>query len=71
MHAINQIPPDRMTPEQRRRELASLLANGIARLRLADGLQSADSAEDSEVLLGFHGNQSVHSDTVNNTKTES
>ncbi len=71
MHAIKQLPPDRMTPEQRRRELASLLANGIARLRLADDLQSADIAEDSDVLLGFHRNQSVHSDTVNNTKTES
>ena len=71
MHAINQIPPDRMTPEQRRRELASLLANGIARLRLADDLRSAGIVEDSEVLLGFHGNQSVHSDPVNNTKTES
>ncbi len=71
MHAINQIPPDRMTPEQRRREIASLLANGIARLRMADDLRSADMAEDSEVLLGFHGNQRVHSDPVNKTNTES
>lgn len=71
MHAIKQIPPDRMTPEQRRREIASLLANGIARQRLADGLPSASISEDSEVLLGFHRNQSVHSDTVNNTNTES
>jgi hypothetical protein len=71
MHAINQIPPDRMTPEQRRRELASLLANGIARLRLADDLRSANMAEYSEVLLGFHRNQSVHSDSVNNIETES
>ncbi len=71
MHVINQIPPDRMTPEQRRRELASLLANGIARLRLADDLRSADMAEDSEVSLGFHRNQRVHSDPVNNIRTES
>ena len=71
MHAIKQIPPDRMTPEQSRREIASLLANGIARQRLADDLPSASISEDSEVLLGFHRNQSVHSDTVNNTNTES
>jgi hypothetical protein len=71
MHVIKQLPPDRMTPEQRRREIASLLANGLARIRLADEYQSASDAEDSEVLLGFHRNQSVHSDTVNNTNTES
>lgn len=71
MHVINHIPPDRMTPEQRRREVASLLANGIARLRIADDSESANVAKDSEVLLGFHRNQSVHSDPVNNTNTES
>ena len=31
---VNQTPPDRMTVEQRRQELAELLARGIARLRL-------------------------------------
>lgn len=71
MHVINQISPDRMTPEQRRREVASLLANGIARLRMAADSESANVAKDSKVLLGFHRNQSVHSDPVNNTKTES
>lgn len=34
MHQINHLPPDRMTPEQRRHEIASLLANGLARLRI-------------------------------------
>ena len=71
MHAIKQLPPSRMTPAQRRHEIASMLANGLARLRLAEETQSANVAEDSEVLLGFHRNQSVHSDTVNNTNTES
>ena len=71
MHAIKQLPPSRMTPEQRGHEIASMLANGLARLRLAEETQSANVAEDSEVLLGFHRNQSVHSDTVNNTNTES
>ena len=29
MHRINHLPPERMTPEQRRHEIASLLANGL------------------------------------------
>lgn len=71
MHQINHLPPDRMTPEQRRREIASLLANGLARLRISGAEQSANIAEDSEFELGFSGNQRVHSDPVNKTTTES
>jgi hypothetical protein len=71
MQAIKQLPPSQMTPEQRRHEIASMLANGLARLRVAGEKQSENVAEDSAVLLGFHRNQSVHSDTVNNTNTES
>ena len=71
MHQINHLPPDRMTPEQRRREIASLLANGLARLRVSSAEQSANIAEDSEFELGFSGNQRVHSDPVNKTTTES
>lgn len=71
MHEINQIPPDRMTPEQRRREIASLLANGLVRLRSADAGPSTGSATESKFELGFSGHQRVHTDPVNNTKTES
>lgn len=71
MHAINQIPPDRMTPEQRRRELASLLANGLARLRSAGSRQSANRASENKFELGFSGHQRVHSDPVNKITTES
>lgn len=71
MHEINQVPPDRMNPEQRRREIASLLANGLARLRSADARPSTGSATESEFELGFSGYQRVHTDPVNNTKTES
>ena len=71
MHAINQLPPDRMTSEQRRREIASLLANGIARLRSADSRPSAGRTSESEFELGFSGHQRVHSDPVNNRHTES
>ncbi len=68
---INQIPPNRMTPEQRLREIASLLANGIARLRSACFESSKKEAAESEFELGFSGHQSVHTDPVNNTKSES
>ena len=71
MHQINHLPPERMTPEQRRHEIASLLANGLARLRISDAEQCAHSAEASEFELGFSGNQRVHTDPVNKTTTES
>ncbi|HCX33275.1 MAG TPA: hypothetical protein DHV08_06800 [Rhodocyclaceae bacterium] len=71
MHQINHLPPERMTPEQRRREIASLLANGLARLRISGAEQSAHIAEEGEFELGFSGNQRVHSDPVNKTNTES
>ena len=71
MHQINHLPPERMTPEQRRHEIASLLANGLARLRISDAEQSAYIAEASEFELGLSGNQRVHSDPVIKTTTES
>ena len=71
MHQINHLPPERMTPEQRRHEIAALLANGLARLRFTGTEQSATRAEASEFELGFSGNQRVHTDPVNNRKTES
>jgi hypothetical protein len=71
MHQINHLPPERMTPEQRRHEIASLLANGLARLRSSGIAQSANMAAESEFELGFSGNQRVHTDPVNKTTTES
>jgi hypothetical protein len=71
MHQINHLPPERMTPEQRRHEIASLLANGLARLRISGAEQSAHIAEASEFELGLSGNQLVHSDPINKTTTES
>ena len=71
MHQINHLPPERMTPEQRRHEIASLLANGLARLRITGAERSATGAEASEFELGFSGNQRVHTDPVNKTTTES
>ena len=71
MHQINHIPPERMTPEQRRHEIASLLANGLARLRITGAERSATGAGASEFELGFSGNQRVQTDPVNKTTTES
>jgi hypothetical protein len=71
MHEINQVPPDLMTPEQRRREIASLLANGLVRLRGSDSRPSARRTSESEFELGFSGHQRVHSDPANNAETES
>lgn len=71
MHPTNHVPPERMTAEQRRTEVASLLAHGLVRLRGAVSERSADDVAESEFELGFSGNRSVHSDPVNNIKTES
>lgn len=71
MHEINHLPPDRMTPEQRRREVASLLAIGLVRLR-SEGLErSADAASENEFELGFSGHQRVHTDPIHKRKMES
>ncbi len=71
MHEINHTPPERMTPEQRRLEVALLLARGLARLRTVHPAQSANIDKSSEISLAFSGHQRVHSDPVNNTETES
>ena len=60
MCQINHLPPDRMTPEQRRIEIASLLAAGLARLRCGKRAPIAEITEKRQVSLGFSGDQSVH-----------
>ena len=71
MDQIDHRPPERMRAEQRRHEIASLLANGLARLRFTGVEESANRTEASEFELGFSGNQRVHTDPVNKTTTES
>lgn len=70
MCTINHLPPERMTPEQRRREVASLLAHGLVRLRDGVFTQSAGRPTESEFELGFSGHQRLHSHPVNNTHEE-
>jgi hypothetical protein len=71
MHETNHIPPERLTPEQRRYEVAFLLAQGFLRLRESRREQSAREAQESAFVPGFASQQSVHNDTVNNENTES
>ena len=60
MLQINTTPPDRMIPEQRRREIATLLANGLVRLRSAGVTQSENLAAESEFELAIPPEGSVH-----------
>lgn len=51
--------PERMTPEQRRAELATLLAHALVRLRSAVVAPCQIAATERALLLGFCGEQSV------------
>ena len=63
MCTINHLPPERMTPEQRRREV--MLVQSAVR-----SPQSAGRLAESEFELGFSGHQRLHSHPVNNTREE-
>jgi hypothetical protein len=71
MHETNHIPPERLTPEQRRGEVAFLLAQGLVRLREAATAQGEKGRGESAFVLGFAPQQSVHTVSTNNTNTES
>lgn len=74
MLEVNHVPPECMTPEQRRREVASLLARGLVRLRQANTVPSAKPASgtglESRLDLAISGGQRVHSDPVHKRDTE-
>ena len=65
-NSINHLPPERMTSEQRRLEIASILAKGLVRLRQSNQTERQIAATERKVLLGFSGDQSVHTDLINN-----
>ena len=65
MHGCNALLPERMTPAQRRREIARLLALGLVRLRERNAHQRTVPDPESGLELGFSGHPSVHSDPVN------
>ena len=60
MYETNHIAPERTTPEQRQREIARILARGLARARMGGKSPLATPATESEVRLGFSGNQRVN-----------
>ena len=64
-NSINHLLPERMTPEQRRLEIASILAKGLVRLRQSNQTERQIPATERKVLLGFSGDQSVHTDHSN------
>lgn len=66
MPDINHTPPQNLSARQRREEVASLLARGLARLRESAFDPSAVDRKQRAVLLGFSAEGSVHANTVNN-----
>ena len=64
-NSINHLPPERMTPDQRRLEIAAILAKGLVRLRQSNQTERQIPATERKVLLGFSGDQSVHTDLSN------
>jgi hypothetical protein len=71
MHETNHVPPERLTAEQRRHEVAFLLAKGLVRLRDSSFDRIVKDVPESEFVLGFASQLSVHGDSTNNTNTES
>lgn len=71
MHQAKQVPPQKLTPDQRRHEIASLLTNGLVRLRNSAVAPSAKVDRESTFELGFSDDQRVHTDPVNYPTTES
>lgn len=59
MNPTNHLPPERMTAEQRRAEMASLLVAGLLRLRDSGLPVSQINATDRDIPLGFTAWQSV------------
>jgi len=57
MREIKHHDPARMTPEQRRAEVAQLLARGLIRLREHNAIARPEAGT---VALGFSGDQRVH-----------
>jgi hypothetical protein len=65
MQGCNALLPERMTPAQRRREIARLLALGLVRLRERNAQPCKVPDPEKAFELGISRHQSVHSDPVN------
>lgn len=62
MQDVNHHPPEKMTIEQRRSEVAQLIARAVVRMRTQPVAKSANVADKSEFSLGFSAKGSVHTD---------
>ncbi len=65
MMDVKQTPPDRMTSEQRREEVATLLARGVARLHMPQTTHPQNPSTESEFELAIPPGRSVHGDPNN------
>ena len=66
MKRPNPLPPDQMTPAERRAELCGLLALGLVRLRLRERGEPSDDA--GEIRLHYPADRCRHA-TQNPTET--
>ena len=62
MKRPNPLPPDKMTPMERRAEMCRFLALGLIRLRQRDLAQRSDA--NGESSLHNSANQSVHATPI-------
>lgn len=60
MHQSNHLPPERMSPEQRISEIATILANAILRLRQTPSTSVELMDSYSNFSLAISPRQSVH-----------
>lgn len=71
MYTIKHTPPEQLSAAQRRAEIASILATGLARLRSSIPFaRSATQSPDSEFQLANVPNRNVHTNPVNSRQTE-
>jgi len=65
MYSIKHTPPEQLTAAQRRGEIASILATGLARLRSIPLAKSVNPSAESAFQLANVSNRSVHTNPVN------
>ena len=70
MYTIKHTPPEQLSAAQRRAEIASILATGLARLRSVPFVKSITKTPDSEFQLANVPNRSVYTNPVNSRQTE-
>lgn len=70
MHNTNSLSPERMTQDQRLMEVASIMAEGIIRLRMPAQKLPSDSDSDRDISLAMPAYRSVHANAESTNKSE-